>query len=582
MTSSTSAVDGRAVHTPELGKTGFAALRPSIAQVLLPYWLSQDKGKAALLLAVILTITFTSTYGFVALNDIQGELTDALIALDWGALKPLMVMSLLVGGLTVLLPIASTYVTGHLALRWRTWMTDIYIQRWTSGTLYFDMERDELISNADQRIAEDVRLVTEQSLTLLTSVAGVVVNTVAYTVLLWNIAGTLNFTVFDREFNINGYMVYAAYAYCFFHLWLSHWLGKSLIGLNMHKQTVEADLRHQGMQLREYSEQIAFYRGGQHERHHLQTRFEKVSQNTKDLLTRTFVVMFGQSFYGHIFTLLPTLLALPLLLSGEITYGDMVKITGAYAMLSGTIAFFPTAYISFTAWLGVTNRLRDLEWAMIKSHARIPKLVNQKHDADTLTCEQLSLCTPSGRPLAKIESWHVSPGERWIIRGKSGSGKSTLLRACAGLWPYGTGVITSPSDGRSMFLPQKSYIPTGTLKDALSYPNSSKEFSDESCRSALGRCCLPGLADALTVNDRWQHTLSGGEQQRFAMARVLLHKPGFVFLDEATSALDPETEQAIYTALLEELPDCTLISVAHRESLDRFHNKTLLIKTEDA
>ncbi|MCX2195136.1 ATP-binding cassette domain-containing protein [Pantoea agglomerans] len=179
--------------------------------------------------------------------------------------------------------------------------------------------------------------------------------------------------------------------------------------------------------------------------------------------------------------------------------------------------------------------------------------------------------------LSHLPSWQVLAGERWVVRGRSGSGKSTLLRACAGLWPYGEGTITRPAAARILFLPQKSYIPVGTLKSALAYPDEPEAFTDRQYRQALTDCCLAERVDSLSATDRWQQVLSGGEQQRLAMARVLLHRPDIIFLDEATSALDPETEHRLYEALIEQLPDSAIISVAHRKDLEQFHQHILTL-----
>ncbi len=548
-----------------------AAERPSIIGLLLPYWRSADRWKALTLLAVILTISFTTIYAHIALNDVHGKTTDALIKLDWSHIKPLLLLTFGYGLITVLMPITSTIVQDYLQLRWRTWMTRGLLDRWTSRLTYYKIERDDLLSNADQRIAEDTREFVDSSLNLFIKLVTVVAGVISYTVVLWSLSGTLEFTVMGVDVAIPGYMVFAAYLYSIAHLAVTHWLGKQLIGLNNHKQTVEADLRFTGMQLRENAEQIAFYKGGAREGGRLQARFTRVRDNTLQVLIRTFKVMFGQSTFSHVFSLLPTLLALPLLLQGKISYGDMIKLIGAYAMVTSSLSFFQQAYQQYAQWMAWTNRLRDLHWTFNKAESQATDISVTQTQSSTLRCQQLTLQSPTHHSLTKLSDWQVAPGERWLVRGPSGCGKSTLLRACAGLWPYGNGSIETPANAQSMFLPQKSYIPAGTLKAALCYPSDPDQFSDAQCRQALTDCALESRADSLTTNDRWQHVLSGGEQQRLAIGRVLLHKPDFIFLDEASSALDPATEQRLYQTLITQLPDSAIISVAHRKSLEDFH-----------
>lgn len=544
--------------------------------MILPFWKSHEKWLSFVLLTIILTINFTTTYAYVALNKLHGRLTDALIALNWPVISTTMVYSLVIGALTTLLPLVSVLAINYLALRWRSWMTANFVKTWTTHPAYYQIERDDLISNIDQRIAEDINLFTDTSISLSTNIINVLVNVVTFTIILWGLSGALQIPVAGHIFSIPGYMVFSVYIYSFFHLGLSHWLGKVLIGVNMNKQTVEADFRFLGMQLRENSEQIAFFTGGRREQQRLLSRFERVRDNTLLMMRKTFKLNFFQSMFSQVFSPLPTLLALPLLLSGKISMGGLTQITMAYGTVLSTLAFFPQAYQSFTNWLALVNRLRDTMWALNKAlnqHAGI----TITRSGNTLCCNEITLRRPDGNPLSHLDSWRVNSGERWMVRGRSGAGKSTLLRACAGLWPYGEGKVTLPKGARMMFLPQKSYIPVGTLKSALAYPEESATFSDEQYRKALTDCCLEERVQSLTQVGRWQQILSGGEQQRLAMARVLLHRPEIIFLDEATSALDPLTETTLYQALIKQLPDSTLISVAHRKELEQFHQHVLTL-----
>ncbi|MFD3242162.1 ABC transporter ATP-binding protein/permease [Rahnella perminowiae] len=553
--------------------------RPGVWQLIRPFWVSSEKWRACLLIAIILTINFTTTYAFVALNKLHGQLTDALVGLNWPLIRNTMVKSLAIGTISTLLPLISVLAISYLTLRWRTWMTTRYVELWTHGAAYYQLERDNLISNGDQRIAEDINLFTEVTINLSTNIINVLVNVVTFTILLWGLSGALSIPLGSGTISIPGYMVFAVYLYSFAHLALAHWLGKVLIGVTMNKQTVEADFRFLGMQVRENAEQIAFFGGGAREGQRLLSRFIRVRNNTLLMMRKTFKLNFFQSIFAQVFSPLPTLLALPLLLTGKITMGGLTQITMAYGMLLNTLAFFPQAYQSFTQWIALANRLRDMLWALNKARDR-PAGIRLAYGGTALCCEALILLRPDGTVLSRLSHWQVKSGERWVVRGRSGSGKSTLLRACAGLWPYGEGTITRPQTVRTLFLPQKSYIPVGTLKSALAYPDGPDTFTDLQYRQALVDCCLAERTGSLTQTDRWQQVLSGGEQQRLAMARALLHRPDIIFLDEATSALDPETEGRLYQALLDRLPSSTIISVAHRKELAHFHQHILTLMPE--
>lgn len=553
--------------------------RPGILQLILPFWRGPRGRRAFLQLTVILSIMFGGVYLSVWAIKLAGQVTDALIALNWETLKPLLLTSAAVGIGVGAVGVVNTALQSLLDLSWRTWLTEKLLGEWLNAKAYYDIEREGSLTNADQRIAEDVRLFVDQTLNLSINFVGVIVRIFTYTAVLWGLSGSLSFTAVGLAIAIPGYMVYVAFADNIANLALVHWVGKRLIGLNMERQGFEADYRFAAVQVRENAEQIAFYRGERNEFQRLLHRFAQVRQNVIAMVIRMAKVSMTTTTYNHLTSTLPILVALPRYLAGEITMGGITTITGAYNALSQNLNFFSQAYLGWTNWLAVTNRVRDLQWAINKAQARKSGFQIERAPAAALSTGPIQLLDPLQHPLARIDGLRIGPGERWIIRGPSGSGKSTLMRALAGLWPHGSGRITVPDGAKMMFLPQRSYLPTGSFKATMCYPEPVTAFDDEECRQVLAYCGLDKRITSLEAYDNWQQQLSGGEQQRVAFARVLLHRPDFVFLDEATSAMDPELECKLYTALIQRLPNSAVVSVAHREALAQFHDHTLTMST---
>lgn len=495
--------------------------------------------------------------------------------MSWEKIWPVLALSVAAGVSIGMIMVINTAIQNLIDLKWRTWLTDKLQNEWLEAHAFYDIEREGVLSNADQRIAEDVKLFTDQTLTLSLSFINVIVNVVTYSALLWGLSGIMKFNVGSTAFAIPGYMVFIAFAYNIGSLTLIHWVGKRLIGLNMERQGVEADYRFGAMQVRENAEQIAFYGGAATERSRLTKLFARIRANTVSLIERQAKVMMTSSVYSHLFTGLPVLAALPRYLAGELTMGGITRVAGAYGMLSSSLSYFSQAYQSYANWLAYANRVRDLQWAIHKAQQRKSGFAVMRKPSAALTTGPLAVLDPLMRPLTEVGSLRFAPGERWMVRGPSGAGKSTLLRVLAGLWPYGSGSVTIPQGAKVMFVPQRSYLPTGSFKAAMCYPEAPDAYDDAHCRQVLAYCGLDQRIPDLNAYDNWQQQLSGGEQQRVAFARVLLHCPDFVFLDEATSALDPILETRLYMALTERLPKAAIISVAHRAELSRFHNHVL-------
>lgn len=552
--------------------------RPSILQLALPFWTSGERASALWKLAVGLGLSFGGTYFAITANRLAGEVIDALVGRRWDLVLNVMLLSVAVGVATSAASIFEAVIINLLKLQWRTWMTGDFLRRWTDTHAYYDLEREGQLSNADQRIAEDIRLFTDDTLGLFLTFVSASVRTASFGYVLWSQSGSLSLEVAGHHITVPGYMVMLAFVYIGVQLWLTHWVGKVMVGLSNQKQTVEADFRYAAMTVRENAEQIAFYSGARRELARLLGKFQFVRRNRVAIIGREARVMLTQESYSRIFDPVPTIAVLPRYFAGELTLGGLTQVTGAFNLFSGALAIVYSSYLGIATWLGIANRLRDLEWSLAKAKNRRGGVVVERDTRRELTTSGLALSTPHGVHLTKMESQRFARGERWLIRGPSGAGKSTFLRAVAGLWPHGEGTIRVPEGAHLMFLPQHSYIPDGNLKAALTYPSEPDKFSDAECLAALGAVGLLERASSLAAWQRWQHELSGGEQQRLAIGRALLHKPDFLFLDEATSALDETSEGELYEILLEALPDSAVISVAHRSTLLRFHDRVLELR----
>jgi putative ATP-binding cassette transporter len=374
---------------------------------------------------------------------------------------------------------------------------------------------------------------------------------------------------------VPGYLVWAALVYAIVGSLLAHFIGRPLIRLNFQQEQREADFRYALVRLRENAEGVALYRGEQAESRGLLERVQRIRDNWWGLMNYTKRLGAFRVGYTQAAVVFPYFMVGPRFFSGELTLGGLTQAANSFDQVRESLSWFVDNYGTLASWKASSDRLLSFHSALEQAKAaqtRHDSLDVQRDGERTVRADHLDLVLPNGRTILADAAFAIEPGERIVLTGPSGSGKSTLFRALAGIWPFGR--------GRVLFLPQKPYIPIGSLRDAVAYPGAAADFGDETIRTALAEVDLPRLADRLDDTQNWSLQLSGGEQQRLAIARALLQKPDWLFLDEATSALDETGEQRLYELLARRLPDATLVSIAHRPAVATYHRKRFSLVAE--
>src|SRR5215204_1095861 len=541
-----------------------------------PYWRSDERWQARALLAVIVALALGLVFINVQLNMWNRDFYNALDQRDLEEFTQLLLRFAILATLYIAGAVLRLYLTQLLEMRWRTWLTREYLSRWLSNRSYYRLELESRgQDNPDQRIAVDLQLLTTGTLGLGLGLLSSVVTLVSFVAILWTISGPLTFSLGTAEITIPGYMVWVAIVYAVAGSVVAHFVGRPLIPLNFHQERYEADFRFGLVRLRENAEGVALYRGEQSETTGLLNQFENIRQNWWALMRYTKNLTIFTVGYSQVAIIFPILVAAPRYFAGAISLGELFQISSAFGQVQESLSWFVENYGRLASYRASVERLLTFQRALEDSEraAASSGIEVTTNGAPDLTAGPLELAIPSGEVILTAAGFVIEPADRVLVSGPSGSGKSTLFRAIAGIWPYGQGEIQLPKRARVLFLPQKPYIPIGTLREAVSYPAASGAFDDEAIREALGAVHLASLRNRLDDTERWAMQLSGGEQQRLAVARVLLHQPDWLFLDEATGALDEATERDIYELLQKRLPNTAMLSVAHRPALAAYHSK---------
>ena len=498
--------------------------------------------------------------------------------------------------LWVFVPFAFVYITSAiiefvlqsmLVIRWRRWLTDFYVSHWLGDHAHYRMSlAGGAADNPDQRIAEDVNRfiigggdgegIYSYSIQLISTLSSLV----SFSIVLWELSG--NYAIPGTEIIIPGLLFWVALVYAIFGTLVTHYIGRSLVGMYFERQRVEADFRFSLARLREYAEQVALLSGEKAEQAALGNKFGAVIANYLRIVGQRKKLMAFTATYGQISPIIPYIFTAPFYFAGKIQLGVMTQTAGAFGRVEGALTFFVNNYTSLAGFTSVVQRLSSFDQAITAAeNARDsgPKRA-QAPRGGPVTLDKVSIALPNGKQIVRTDALVFGPGESALITGPSGSGKSTLLRATSGIWPYGAGQIRIPEGESALVLPQRPYLPHGTLRAAVSYPAEPGAYSDDELRAALTSARLEGFVDRLDDDDTWSQRLSGGEQQRLAIARALLAKPRWLLLDEATAALDEKLEGEVYKAIFDHLPGTTVVSIGHRSTLLAMHKRHLNLEKQ--
>ncbi|MBY0380828.1 MAG: ABC transporter ATP-binding protein/permease [Xanthobacteraceae bacterium] len=513
-----------------------------IWRLAIPYFRSEDKWAGRLLLCAIVLIELGTVVIDVLLNQWRNRFYNALQEYNWGAFVHEIIYFSVVAAIFITIAVYQLYLNQWLQIRWRKWMTEHYLARWLDSGAHYGMQlAGDPADNPDQRIAEDIRQFIDDGsgsglLPIGLGLLNSVVTLISFVVILWGLSESAPLHVFGLSFDLPGYLVWAALAYSIVGTWLTHLVGRPLVGLDYQQQRYEADFRFNLVRTRENAEQIALLRGEKAEHLRLSQRIDNIVRNWLNIMTRTKKITALTSSYSQAVQVFPYVLVAPAYFAKRTELGGLIQAASAFLSVQGALSFFVSSYRSIAGWQAVITRLDGFD----KSIAAASELGSQQGaitrrsgNDPQIELADLEINLPDGVPLVTADRLVLREGEHTLLQGPSGIGKSTLFRVISGIWPFGKGTVSIPAGTKLMTLPQRPYLPIGPLADAVAYPALPGTFDNAQIGSILRDVGLASLADRLDEPEHWSRLLSLGEQQRLGIARALLHAPQFLLLDEA-------------------------------------------------
>jgi vitamin B12/bleomycin/antimicrobial peptide transport system ATP-binding/permease protein len=539
---------------------------------------------ARALLALVLFLNLFIVWILKLANDWNARFFNALEEKNVDAFWVELRYFIVIATLFILIAVYRLWFRQMLQIRWRRWLTEIYYGEWLRDRTYYRMELIQHgTDNPEQRIQEDCDAFTGQTLGIVLGLIAEVLTLATFTVVLWGLSGSITVPIFGG-IELPGYMMWVAVVYAGIGSWLTYKIGRPLVRVNFDLQRYNADFRYRMVRVRENAESIALYNGEQDEVRRLDDAFRRVYARWWDYMRYNKRLTWFTAFYGQAADVFPMVVASPRYFAGIIPFGVLTQTANAFGRVQGALSWFVDTFSSLADWKATIDRLTT--FSEIMAATKIAQASERTFDfqpgnVSTLTLADVDVALPDGAVLLRDVTLSIERGSAVVFQGPSGSGKTTLFRVFAGIWPFGRGRITLPGDARVLFLPQRPYLPLGTLREALSYPEKPEMHAEQAFVEALTACRLPHLTGRLDESSNWTMALSPGEQQRVAFARALLYRPEWLFLDEASSALDEATEAELYRLLKERLPEATIVSIAHRPSVNRFHDRRVIIDPQD-
>jgi putative ATP-binding cassette transporter len=558
----------------------------TIWRLAIPFFRSDDRWAGRILVAALVATQLGLVGISVMLNAWYNQFYNALQERNWDSFVHQLIYFCVLAATAVVLEVYQLYLNQWLQIRWRRWMTRLYLSHWLEGSNHYRMQLlGDAADNPDQRIQEDIKLFIERTITISVGLLGAFVTLLSFLAILWTLSAAAPAQLFGIGISIPGYLVWAALIYAILGTVCTHLIGWPLVQLNFNQQRYEADFRFNLVRVRENSEQIALLAGEAAESDRLLVRFAQVVGNWHRIMTRQKRLTFFTTSYTRFAIIFPFIVVSPAYFSGMMQLGGLVQTAGAFNSVEAALSFFITVYRDLAEWRAVIARLdgfdrsiRIAQAAATAPHAPADAVPPAKKPG--LAIEGMSVRRPTGAPLVAAEDLFIQAGEHALVTGPSGCGKSTLFRAIAGLWPFGKGTVKVPRGAKLMMLPQRPYFPVGNLEAAVCYPSEPGAFEKERLVEVLNAVGLPALSLRLAEEAHWNQILSLGEQQRLAIARAILQAPDYLFLDEATASLDEPSEAVLYRLLQQRLPSTTLVSIGHRSTLMAFHDRHLTLRAE--